>query len=109
MKGEVSVTIKKAEATRYILVSFKDQIVDTELLTGTPTAEEYGTSALTISDVALNTLDVGIHGLPVKTNQGVGFFVAGGVARTDYTIRVTVGTDTSPGQTLVKDIRLKVI
>lgn len=79
-----------------------------EVLTGTPTVVEQQTSALTIANVALNTVALWINGRNIPANQGVTFTVAGGTTRTAYTVRVTVATDGDPAQTLIKDIRVQV-
>jgi hypothetical protein len=107
----ISVTKKKAAETRTVIVSFKDKLAacSWELLAGTPTATEQITADLTISGVAVNTLERKIDGQRIPTGTAVEFTVSGGTARTDYTIRLTVSTDASPTQTLIEDVRLKVI
>lgn len=80
----------------------------TEVLTGTPTVAEVGTSALTIANVALNTAALWVAGRSIAANQGVTFTVSGGTTRTVYTVRITIATDGTPAQTLIEDIRIQV-
>lgn len=88
-------------AVRNIAVDFQDQLDDGELLTGTPTVEQVGTSDLTLSDEAVNTAALNILGRAVAIGQAAQFSVSGAAAGVTYTLRVTCGTDASPAQTLV--------
>lgn len=108
MTWNISDTIKKAGETRTYIVCFSEKLCTGEVLTGTPTVEELRTSALTLSDAALTSTEWTISGRPIKAYTAVQFTVSGGTARTDYTIRVTAGTDSSPEQTLIIDMRLSV-
>jgi hypothetical protein len=109
MNRLIDPTSKKAGETRTIVVAFTDKLRGIEALAGTPTAEEVGTSDLTITDVALTTEDKTIRGQTIPTLKAVQFSVSGGTAREDYTIRVTATGDTSPIQTLIEDMRLHVV
>lgn len=101
-------TIAEGEV-RNVSVSFVDVLDDGELLTGTPTVSEQGTSNLTISNVSINSANLTINGESVSPGQAVQFRVSGQRASTgSYTIKITVGTDATPPQTLVKYIRFSV-
>ncbi len=100
---------KIAAETKFVLISFGEKLDDLEVLTGTPTASEVGSSDLTLSDVGLNPADQTIRGQKILANKGVQFLVAGGTARKDYTIRLTASTDGSPSQTLIYDVRMSVL
>lgn len=100
-------TTKRAGETRNILVDLSDKLDTDELLSGTATVVEVLTSALTIASVALSE-ERTVNGAIVPASTGVSFSVSGGVARTDYTIRITVSTDATPAQLLIQDIRLQV-
>lgn len=101
-------TSKKAGETRTIVVPFIDKLIAEETLTGTPTVVETSASDLTITDVSVTGLDWIIRGQTVKAGTAVQFSVSGGTTRTDYTIRVTAVSNTSPIQTLIEDMRLHV-
>ena len=81
-------------------VSFALELRSGELLTGTPTAEEQTTSALTLSNVGLNSGTVDIAGQSTLANQAITFSVSGGSSGTLYSIKVTCGTDSSPARSL---------
>lgn len=88
-------------ATRNARVSFKGQLDSGELLTGTPTIVEVGTSDLTITNKALNsgTIQVGSDA-SVLALQAVTYTMAGMLLATaEYQIKITVSTDA--GQVLV--------
>ena len=92
-------------ATRRCAVDFTDDLRDSELLTGTPTAAEQTTSDLTISDVQRNTAAITIKGVSVAIDNAVTFLVSGQNAGTEYTVRVTCGTDATDAQTLEYDVK----
>ncbi len=81
-------------------VSFALELRSGELLTGTPTAEEQTTSALTLSNIGLNSGTVDIAGQSTLANQAITFSVSGGISGTLYSIKVTCGTDSSPARSL---------
>jgi len=81
-------------------VNFVNQLRESELLTGTPTAEEQTTSALTLSNVGLNSGSVEIAGVTAAANQAITFSVSGGSSSTLYSIKVTCGTDSTPARSL---------
>lgn len=99
---------KKAAEVRTFTVEFSDKLLADELLSGTPTVEEVGSSELTISGPELTVSPSDIFAkVFIPTSRGALFTVAGGVAGTTYTIRVTAETD--DGQTLISQIQLRVI
>ena len=102
------VQCKTASEARNVAVNFQGKLDSGELLTGTPTVVEVTTSDLTIDNVAVNTAALTIDGVSVAIGEAVQFRVSGGNAGTDYTIRIDVGTDASPAQTLVLNVCLSV-
>lgn len=100
---------KRAAEVRSYAVDFGGKLSPDELLAGTPTATELVTSALTISGVELNGVVRTIGGRIALVAQAVVFLVAGGVAGTTYTIRITVGTNATAAQTLIQEIQLRAI
>lgn len=99
---------KRAGETITIPVDFSRRMISGELLSGTPTVVEIATSGLTIGDPLLNTAEWTISGKPAAISRAVLFSVAGGVAGTLYTIRVTAVTDETPAQTLIEYVQLRV-
>lgn len=97
---------KSPGETMQARVSFRDLLVDDDVLTGTPTAVEQTTSDLTISSVELNNGSVTVLGETIPTNNVVLFMVAGGTDDTLYTIRVTVNT--TGGSTFQRDVLLRI-
>lgn len=91
-----------------IALDFQDYLDDDELLSGTPTAVEVTSSDLTISSVARNSTSTTINRRAVGANEAVTCRVSGGVAGTDYVIRITCGTDASVPQTRICSVRLSV-
>lgn len=99
---------KTVGETRNLAVSFVDVLDASELLTGTPTVVEVTTSDLTITNKAVNNASMVVNGETCLAGQVVTCTVAGGVAGTDYQIRITVGTNASNAQTLQATVRLRV-
>ena len=99
---------KPVSATRNAAVSFSDELDSGELLTGTPTVAEVSTSDLTIDNAAVSTAELTINGEAVPIGEAVQFRVAGGVAGTSYDITISVGTDSTPAQTLFGKVQLDV-
>ena len=83
-------------------VSFADVLDAGELLTGTPTVAEQTTSDLTISNEAVSTSALTINHNTVPAYEAVQFSVSDQKAATAYKIKITVSTDATPAQTLVK-------
>lgn len=100
---------KTASEVVNVAVDFQPYLDGGEVLTGTPTAVEVTTSALTIASVARNATEVTINNVAVPANCGVLFRVSGGSAGATYEIRVTVTTDATPAQTRICSIRLTVV
>ena len=101
---------KKVSAARNIAVSFSGKLDVGELLTGTPTIVEVTTTDLTLSDKVVSTAILTINGVSVPINEAVQFHVeAGGTAGTQYKILITVGTDSTPAQTLVGVVLVDVV
>jgi hypothetical protein len=94
--------------TRVVRVNCTADLDDGASLTGTPTVVEVTTTALTLGDKAVNaaTYTDANTGRTVAAGKAVQFTVAGGVAGTTYRVRVTVGTDSTPAETLVYDLLL---
>lgn len=85
-------------------------LLDTgELLTGTPTVVEVTTTDLTLTSKAINSSAVVVNGESCAAGQAVTFRVAGGVAGSQYTIRITASTNATPAQTRIVKVRLGVI
>lgn len=110
MSIEVQEVQSKAKSgARNAAVSFKGKLDSGELLTGTPTAVEMATSDLTISNVGVSTKALTINDSTVSIGEAVQFKVVGGIPGRIYRIRVTGPTDSTPAQSLVTIVRVKVI
>ena len=105
---EPEILEKKVSEDRNVAISFADLLDVGELLTGTPTIVEVPPADLTLSSKVVSTAQLTINGKKVPIGEAVQFKVVGGVADTNYKIRVTVGTDATPAQTLIITIRLRV-
>ncbi len=103
------VQFKSTNEVRLAAVSFLDKLRSGELLTGTPTAAEVGTSDLTLTNVANNSAALTIDGRAVAIAQAVQFKIVGGTASTAYTILVTATSDSSPAQTFKGLVKLFVL
>lgn len=82
---------KSTGETMQVRVSFAELLVDSDTLTGTPTAVEQTTSDLTITAVQTNSGTVTILGKSVIAANAVTFLCAGGSVGT-YVIKITVST-----------------
>lgn len=113
----ITVFTKHAAETRRIAFDLSSRFIGTELLTGTPTVTEVGTSDLTISGIEVPAAETvqraGAWWWPFwrqpPYGRMVAFSVAGGTAGESYTLRVTAGTNATYPQTLIQDITLRVI
>ena len=83
---------KSSGETMQVRISFDELLVDSDVLTGTPTAVEVTTSDLTITTVQTNVGTVTILGKTIPIANAVTFLCAGGTAGTTYTIAITVST-----------------
>ncbi len=99
---------KAKSGVRNVAVSFAGKLDSGELLTGTPTITEITTSDLTFSSVGVNSAALTINGRSVAISEAVQFKVTGGTADRTYRIRVSATSDSSPAQTLVVIVTLKV-
>lgn len=89
--------------TRNCACSFAAQLDSGESLTGTPTVVEQTTTDLTIASKAVNTAVLTINGTSVAIGAAVQFKVSGmKTTGSPYTIKVTVSTNATPAQTLVR-------
>lgn len=97
-------------ATRIVRVDYTEDLDTSEVLTGTPTVLEVGTSDLTLatSDVIINTATyVDNDGVTVAVGKAVLFSALGGsVASSPYIVKVTANTDSVPAQVLPYHIEL---
>lgn len=94
---------------RNVAIDYTDSLDSGELLTGTPTVTEVGTSDLTIDNKAVSTGSLTILGNTVATGAAVQFRVTATSGLSGvYAIRTTVSTDASPAQTLVADYKLQI-
>jgi len=91
-------------STRTAYTSFAGQLNAGELLTGSVTVEEIGTSDLTISGEAVTTAEVDINGEEVPLGKAVQFSVADAQAGVTYKLKITVSTNATPAQTLIGNI-----
>lgn len=82
---------------------FTPKLDPDELLTGTPAILEVTSSDLTLDNKTVSTEQLMILGNDVRIAKAVTFRVAGGSSNTDYTITVSIGTTSSPAQT-VRDL-----
>lgn len=89
-------------------ISFVNRLDSGELLTGTPTITELTTSDLTITNNAVSTAQLTINNETVAIGQAVQYTVSGGNANTTYTLIVSCGTDSTPGQTLYGRVQIYV-
>lgn len=86
-----------------------------EVLTGTPTISTLtmpsGASAMTTSNVAVNTGDKYVNGRTCSIGEAVQFKIVAGASQTKgmYKLLITCATDSSPARTLKKIIRLLVV
>lgn len=86
-----------------------------EVLTGTPTISTLnmpsGASALTTSNVAVNSGDKYVNGRTVSAGEAVQFKVVASSSQTKglYRMLVTCSTDSTPARTLKKIIRILVV
>lgn len=93
--------------TRNAAVSFESWLGEFEELTGTPSVSA-SPAGLTLNNAQVNTQVVVVNGLDVPIGRAVLFTVTGGESCKDYLITVTVGTNSSPAQTLIGKVRLQV-
>lgn len=96
-----------AGETRLVSVDFSAKLDAGELLTGAVTTA-ISPSGPTISNAAVSTADLTINGVTVITGQAVQFKITGVAAGTDYAVTITVGTTSSPAETLQGAVVIRV-
>lgn len=101
--------IKHVSELVNVAVDMRGLLDTSELLTGTPTIVEVTTTDLTLSSKAINTGAVVVNGVSCAAGEAITFRVAGGVAGTQYVIRITAGTNATPAQTRIVKVRLGVV
>jgi hypothetical protein len=84
------------------------EILDTGEALSSGTATEVTTTALTITNVAVNSDTLVINGVNVNIGRALSFKVSGQVINTTYTILVTVITNSSPARTLARHAKFRV-
>lgn len=96
---------------RTVAAHFLDKLGSNELLTGTPTVAEQTTSVLTLDNKRVNTGALTVLGRTVAVGKAVQFRItaSGATAGTEYTIKITCGTDATPAQTLECFVRVQVV
>lgn len=99
---------KLVSEARNVAVSFVGKLDVGELLNGTPTVVEVGSTDLTITNVGINIVALTINDKAVIIGRAVQFKVTGGVAGVTYILRLTSTTDASPSQTVILNVTLKV-
>jgi len=93
--------------TRNVAVDFTAKLDSGELLTGTPTVTD-ASGDLTITNKAVNAEQLTINNKTVAVGKAVQFQVSGGSVGNNYPIVISVGTDSTPAQTLVEIVTIRV-
>ena len=86
-------------STRNCAIDLQDWLDSGELLTGTPTITEVGTSDLTLANKAVSTAALTIKGRTSAAGQAIQFNVTGQQQGTTYKLLVQCDTDSTPAQT----------
>lgn len=86
---------------RSFKISFAGRLDNGELLTGTPVIAEQTTSNLTITNQIVSTASLTINDITVATAEAVQFSASGMQAGVSYKVKITIGTDATPAQTLI--------
>jgi len=92
-----------AGATEVASIDFTEQLDSTETLTGAPTIAEITTADLTFSNKVVSTAALTILDREVAVGRAVQFKVTGQKAGTQYQVRITASTTSTPARTLVFD------
>lgn len=92
-------------SVRNVAVSFAGLLDSGELLTGTPTITEVSTSDLTITNKVISTAILTINDISVPIAEAVQFSFSGQLVDVKYTIKISIGTDATPAQTLIGQVR----
>lgn len=96
----IEVPTKTASEVLNAAVSMSAKLADGEVLIGTPTVVEVGTSDLTLSSKVISTVAQDISGVNVPVGEAIQFSVSGGSVNTLYTINVSCQTTSNPPQTI---------
>ena len=99
---------KSVAEVRLCSVSFDDVLDVGELLTGSVTTT-VSPAGLTIANEAVSTAILTINGCDVAIGRAIQFKASGGTTMTEYTVTITVSTDSTPAQTLQGEVTLEVI
>ena len=90
------------------VVDFTDKLDSSELLTGTPTVVESGTSALTLGNKQVNAATVVTEWATVAIGKAVLFSVSGQFPGVIYELIVTASTDATIARTLRRIVKFSV-
>lgn len=99
---------KTVSEIRNIATSFVGKLESAELLASGLVVAEVTTSDLVITNKAISVAELTINGKTVTAGKAAQFLVSGGLGNTEYTIRITAVTDSSPPQTVSGKVILKV-
>ena len=88
---------------------FAELLQPGELIDGTPTVAEVGSSDLTISNVAKNTVAMVVEGADHAISEAVTMKITGGTIKKTYDLKVTIVTDATVPNTYVRHGTLKVV
>jgi len=98
-----------ASDVELVAIDYQSHLDTGETLTGTPTVVEVTTTDLTLGNKAVSSAVLTILGRSVPIAEAVQFSVTGQKAGTQYRIRVTVSTTSTPARTLVRDVVLECV
>ena len=96
-------------ATRLFAVDLTDDLdafPSETLLTGTPTITATP-SGLTLANKAVNTVALKINDSIVAVGKAVQFTATGFADDATYTVTISVGTNSTPAETIVYDLKVK--
>lgn len=102
------VCTKAVDEVRNVAVDMRGKLDPDEVLLDNLVIVEVTSADLTLSSRAISVDDLLIEDDTVPAGQAVQFEVAGGVKGKTYTIRITVNTSSSPPQTLIENIKLRI-
>lgn len=91
---------------RIISVDFMGKLDSGELLSGTPSIAEVGTSLLAITNKSVSTVELVINGSSVPAGGAVQFKVAPGSLVGSYSVDILCGT--TAGQTIEGRVSIRV-
>jgi len=95
---------KRETEDEVLTFDFSSRLADVELLSGTPTVVETTTTDLTITNIAVNTVELNFDGYIIPIGKAVQCLVADGDVGTEdkvtYELTVTISTDSTPSRKL---------